>query len=114
MGCTKSPLGQPPPIGGALPGPAGALPPATTAGGAAIAPRPGAPNPIATPFGQPGPAPLATALPTVVALPSPAPTGLASMPPAVSLLFYGGMLLVLAGCGIAVYSLLNGPDWRPR
>lgn len=40
--------------------------------------------------------------------------GLESMPPLVSALFYGGVIVALLGAGIAIYSLLAGPGWRPR
>jgi hypothetical protein len=79
-----------------------------TSGGPALAPQP-APPVVTTPFaGQVAP------IPTVVAVASPPPSGLAAMPAPVSALFYAGIVLVALGCGVAVYSLLNGPDWRPR
>src|SRR5262249_18228136 len=70
----------------------------------AVAPRPIAPNAIATPAAPPAAVPLS----------SPVPTGLASLPAAVSLLLYGGMLLVRGGCGAAVFCAVRAPRRAPR
>jgi len=71
--------------------------------------NPGVTRPLAV-LTKPAPAASLRAVP----VPTPLPSGLTTMPAPVSLLFYGGLALVALGAGVAAYSLLNGPDWRPR
>jgi len=97
----------------------------TTAGAPGVAPAPAAQPPAApavgTPFRRPaapsGIAPVG-ATPVAPSAPTPTPAGaltsLSTLPAPVSVLFYGGLLLVVLGVGIGVYSLLSGPSWRPR
>lgn len=84
--------------------PTGQLPPAQ---GTPFSALPAAPAP---PVSNPdGPAPTPTTAPGPSVL-----SDLAAMPPLVMLLFYGGLALVLIGGAVAIYSLLAGPEWRPR
>lgn len=99
----------------AVPGP-GVVVPGPAIGnpqlGPGVAPtsaNPGVTQPLAVPT-KPAPAAPIRAVP----VPTPPPSGLSTMPAPVSLLFYGGLALVALGAGVAAYSLLNGPDWRPR
>lgn len=107
--------GAAPPTAGA---PAGARPAVPPAQAPPAAPALGTPfnRSGSTPFspgqiGGPTPRPIA-AVPTPTA--AVAFGGLAAMPPQVSLLFYGGLILALLGAGIGIYSVLTGPGWRPR
>jgi hypothetical protein len=84
-------------------GPAGVRAPAP--GGFGTGQPPGAPRDS---FAQP-PVPVGTPI---------APGGplgtLASLPPLISGLFYGGILVIALGAGLAIWSILNGTGWRPR
>jgi hypothetical protein len=82
-----------PPASTALPAPGGAVP-----GAVPLATVPsGLPVPVGTPIAPGGP--LGT---------------LASLPPLISGLFYGGIIVIALGAGLAIWSILNGTGWRPR
>ncbi|HEV8634158.1 MAG TPA: fibronectin type III domain-containing protein [Chloroflexota bacterium] len=131
--------GGPAPTPPAKPAPAGAVPPAGAPGGAvsggAVPAAPPATAPSALP--QTGPAgvkgpgagafgtgqPAAGPRDSFAQSASPAGTGvapggplatLATLPPLISALFYGGILVIALGAGLAIWSILNGTGWRPR
>jgi hypothetical protein len=100
-----------------------ATPVPTAPVGAAPAVQPGAtvapPKPPGGSFSQGLPrdatVPQQSTGPAAPVAPAPAPLAtLANLPPIVSALFYGGILIVAIGGGLAVWSVLNGTGWRPR
>ena len=115
---TGAPIGGAPAPGAQQGSAPGAIPPASQVGAAPGAVGSGAPKPQGS-FGQPPGrdpllAPQPAGPPTTVA-PAPAPLAtLANLPPVVSALFYGGILIVALGGGLAIWSVLSGTGWRPR
>jgi hypothetical protein len=104
--------------GGVLPG--GAVAPAPLATAPTGLPPTGVRGPGAGAFGtgQP-PAPRDSFAQPVGPAGTPVPSGgplstLASLPPLISGLFYGGIIVIAFGAGLAIWSILNGTGWRPR